>query len=544
MHNSRIVDNWQWVSLWVIVILSAIYSRPLIPIDETRYLSVAWEMWQNHNFLVPHINGQPYSHKPPLLFWLIHLSWFIFGVEEWSGRMVSPLIGLGSILMTIKLAAALWPSDRDAGRAVPFILLGTPIWCIYSSLTMFDMLLTFLTLLGLLSLLMASKNKSILPWGGLSLSIGLGILAKGPVVLLYILPPMFLFPVWCSYSKISFRVWFTCSLLSVFIGIGIALCWAIPAALAAGYEYQQAIFWHQTAGRMVKAFAHARPFYWYLLLSPILTLPWFFWFPTWRGWGKKPFDYSTIFCLCAVLPPIFALSLVSGKQIHYVLPVLPALALLIARAVTAVPEKSFYDRCPLLLIFIVLSLAFFILPQWNFDGGDAEMLKFIPKWISVVPIICGFVLVFIKSRSVLGNIKIVSNCMVMLVVLLQISIALPLHDIYDQTVIAREIRNMQDQKVVVAVFPKNMADQLQFAGRLTTPLVPIKSLHEIADWAYKNPMQACLIFTKSSKYAVLQGAGLARPYKDGWLLLRSAAGFYTDYEKWLKLNKLPVEEGT
>jgi 4-amino-4-deoxy-L-arabinose transferase-like glycosyltransferase len=540
MQNSKIVDNWQWVSLWVILILSTIYSRPLIPIDETRYLSVAWEMWQNNDFLVPHINGQPYSHKPPLMFWLIQLSWFIFGVEDWSGRVVSPLFGLGSVLLTIKLATTLWPLDKDVRRAVPFVLLGTSIWCIYSTLTMFEMLLTFLTLLGLLSLLGASKNKSILPWVGLSLSIGFGILTKGPVVLLYILPPMFFFPVWCPNSSISLRTWFKGSLLSLLAGIGIALCWAIPAALAAGYEYQQAIFLHQTVGRMVKAFTHARPFYWYLLLLPLITLPWFFWFPTWKGWRKKTFDSSKIFCLCAVLPPIFALSLVSGKQLHYVLPVLPSLALLIARAVSAIPEKSFYDRFPLLLIFIVLSLALFVLPQWNFNGREGEVFKYIPRWLFVVPILCGFILVFVKSHSVLGNIKIVSTSMVMLVVLLHISIASPLQDIYDQTVIGREIRKMQEQKMVVAVFPRDMSDQFQFAGRLTTPLVPIKSLHEIASWASKNPMQACLIFTKSNQYAVLQGAGVARPYKEGWLLLRSTTGFYTDYRKWVKLNSLPA----
>ena len=46
-----------------------------MPVDETRYLAVAWDMWREGNFLVPHLNGEPYSHKPPLLFWLIHLAY-------------------------------------------------------------------------------------------------------------------------------------------------------------------------------------------------------------------------------------------------------------------------------------------------------------------------------------------------------------------------------------------------------------------------------------------------------------------------------------
>ena len=45
----------------------ALYARPLTPIDETRYISVAWEMWLRGDPLVPFKNGAPYSHKPPLI---------------------------------------------------------------------------------------------------------------------------------------------------------------------------------------------------------------------------------------------------------------------------------------------------------------------------------------------------------------------------------------------------------------------------------------------------------------------------------------------
>jgi hypothetical protein len=55
--------------------IACIWLRPLWPVDETRYASVAWEMWLRGDFLVPYINGEPYSHKPPLLFWLIHAGW-------------------------------------------------------------------------------------------------------------------------------------------------------------------------------------------------------------------------------------------------------------------------------------------------------------------------------------------------------------------------------------------------------------------------------------------------------------------------------------
>jgi len=82
-----------WTGLWLVLMATALKFRPLLPVDETRYLAVAWEMWRDGNFIVPHLNGMTYSHKPPLLFWLMHLGWSIFGVNDWWPRLVAPLFG-------------------------------------------------------------------------------------------------------------------------------------------------------------------------------------------------------------------------------------------------------------------------------------------------------------------------------------------------------------------------------------------------------------------------------------------------------------------
>ncbi|HBT43825.1 MAG TPA: glycosyltransferase, partial [Rhodospirillaceae bacterium] len=47
--------------LWGLLIAVTLTARPLLPVDETRYLAVAWEMWQRGDFLVPYLNGEPYS---------------------------------------------------------------------------------------------------------------------------------------------------------------------------------------------------------------------------------------------------------------------------------------------------------------------------------------------------------------------------------------------------------------------------------------------------------------------------------------------------
>ena len=91
----------------LLVTLIGIYFRPIIIIDETRYVSVAWEMWDKGSFLVPLINGEPYHHKPPLLFWLFHLDWLIFGVNDFSIRLIPMLFGLGTLAVIYKLYLAL-----------------------------------------------------------------------------------------------------------------------------------------------------------------------------------------------------------------------------------------------------------------------------------------------------------------------------------------------------------------------------------------------------------------------------------------------------
>ena len=80
--------------------LLMLVSRPLLPVDETRYLSVAWEMWLRGDFIVPHKNFAVYVDKPPMLFWLMQAGWAVFGVNEWWPRLIPTLAALASLLLT------------------------------------------------------------------------------------------------------------------------------------------------------------------------------------------------------------------------------------------------------------------------------------------------------------------------------------------------------------------------------------------------------------------------------------------------------------
>ncbi|NBQ85559.1 MAG: hypothetical protein EBU03_05510, partial [Methylophilaceae bacterium] len=141
--------------LWLVLVVVSLLSRSYLPIDETRYVTVAWNMYLNHDYLVPYLNGETYSHKPPLLFWLMNLGWQVLGVNDWWPRLVPSFFALGAVLITQKIAMRLWPTQEQTSHIAALILLGSGMWAVFTTATMFDMLVAFFTVLGAWGLLLA-----------------------------------------------------------------------------------------------------------------------------------------------------------------------------------------------------------------------------------------------------------------------------------------------------------------------------------------------------------------------------------------------------
>jgi 4-amino-4-deoxy-L-arabinose transferase-like glycosyltransferase len=338
--------SWGWVILWSILVAVVLAVRPLLPIDETRYLSVAWEMWRRNDWLVPYLNGSPYTDKPPLLFWGMLLGWRAFGVNQWWPRLLPPLFGLISVLLLMKLARRLSPETSDAAeRTLPF--LSGALWVTYSTVVLFDTLLTACVLLALIGVVDASRGRATRGWSACAAGIGLGLLAKGPVVLVHVLPVVLLAPWWTadpqdSKRAANWRRWYLGAIAAVALGAALALAWALAAAGSQGSAYRNAILWEQTAGRITHAFAHQRPWWWYLPLLPVILLPWILWRPWWRALARvcrRPIDVPARFALAWVVPGFFILSLISGKQVHYLIPLLPGVALLAGVASSRIEAK-------------------------------------------------------------------------------------------------------------------------------------------------------------------------------------------------------------
>lgn len=532
--GSLLADNWQWLVLWVGCVLSALYARPPIPVDETRYLSVAWEMWQSNQFLVPHLNGVPYSQKPPLLFWAIHFFWWLFGVGEWQARLVPPLFGLVSVALTVRLARMLWPKDRDVAVISPFVLLGLSVWTIFSSLTMFDTLLTSCCLIVLWALLVAERNWTVKPWLAVGLFLGLGMLAKGPVALLYVVPPMLLAPWWSERRGGFWRWWYGWGLASLALALVIALSWAIPAAIQGGTQYGQDILFSQTSGRIVRSFAHRQPFYWYLLILPLLFFPWILWRPVWRGRAGFFHDPANRFCLAVIVPSLLLLSCISGKQLHYVMPLLPLFALSLARMATRAPQVETIEQRPVAVPLILVGIALLVVMQSPL-GREGGWLAFLPDWLGLIPLLCAVPVLLIRAPFLVRSAKMVATSYLLFSICVHLALTDPLHEKFQPEGIGESLHAIQQDSRRIAVFPGKLSTQLQFAGQLIAPLSAEKTWDDLAAWADANPDGFCLFYTTNPRRQQVMGSVLSRQYKNGWLVLCSARDFAAGYRDWLSM---------
>src|SRR6476469_9277391 len=95
-------------SLLILIVLPALLLYPtlsffLLEPDEGRYAQVPREMLARGDWVVPHLQGQPYLDKPPLLYWLVMLSYKLFCVAEAPARLIPALAVHGTILIVYLL---------------------------------------------------------------------------------------------------------------------------------------------------------------------------------------------------------------------------------------------------------------------------------------------------------------------------------------------------------------------------------------------------------------------------------------------------------
>lgn len=527
---------WPWLPLWALVTLLAIFSHGPMPLYSTRTLAVAWEMWNQGHWLVPHINGQPYSEKAPLLFWLIQAGWFVFGVNDIWPRVLEVLIGGAQLVLISLLARRLFPSRPWMAKATPWMLLAFAYAFLFGLQIMYDVLLATWTLAALLCLT-PKAHRAEPRWLLFGLCIGLGLLTKGPVMLLHVIFPWLLGPLWNDWARQHRARWYGRGVLALLLGGAMLLAWALPAGFSGGETYRQRLFFTQTAGRVVDKFSagkdlqnHAEPVWFYLLWLPLLLFPFSGWPRIWVAIAglRRPLEPGLRFALCWLIPGFIVFSLISGKQLYYPLPELGGIALLMAGAVAVLRERrqalagnDWLGTWPLGVGGIVFAILLFALPllvAGNYLHGDWPVAAApYSRYFSVVFLLTGGLLL-LRGRGELRRLAVAG---LIGVLALNTLFTLTLWTRWDLRPTAHMLGAAERANHPIA-YLGNYEGQFHFEGRLTRPIAELFGDQAVQDFARAHPDGVIVTHPEKLDADALRYALLVQPFRSSWLVVWQA----------------------
>lgn len=324
------------VSLAAVLFILNLGGYDLWPPDEPRFAQVAREMLQSGDYLVPRINGQPYTEKPPMLFWMASaLSMPLGDVTEFTARLPLAIGGIITVIATYLLARSMF-DPRIAFWAGLILITSHRVWW-QARFGQIDMLLTAFVTLAILCLWQWHRFRSHRWLAGFYVAMAAAALTKGP--------PGLVFPVFLAIA-FYWRQKENRKQLHLILGLAfvllVAAAWMVPARMAitvesgvsAGDGIASNMF-RQTIGRFFLGISHAQWPWFYLTQLPTELVPWSLFLPwtVYWVWTRRKASSEMRFLLCWILPAFVFFSICIGKRTVYLLPLYPAFAILIAQSV-------------------------------------------------------------------------------------------------------------------------------------------------------------------------------------------------------------------
>ncbi|HXP41569.1 MAG TPA: glycosyltransferase family 39 protein [Candidatus Acidoferrales bacterium] len=311
----------------------------LIGADEPRYAQVAREMLQRHDWITPVLGGRPWLEKPPLYYWQAIVAYRILGVSDWAARLPSAIDATFLVLAVYFFLRRFQPGFELDGALMAASSGGIMGFARAASM---DMALAAAFTMALLSWWTwhdTGKRMYLASFYGL---LALGTLAKGPVA------PFLAFLVIASYAAAvrELRLLLkTFWLPGIILFCVVALPWYF-AVQARNPEFFREFIVEHNLGRFSKnLYHHTEPFWFYLPVTALALLPWTVFaiagfarsLRKWRasrtanGASQGDPEYRLrIFSTCWLVVPVIFFSISQSKLAGYILPAIPAGALLLA----------------------------------------------------------------------------------------------------------------------------------------------------------------------------------------------------------------------
>ena len=386
----------------------------LVGPDEPRYAQISKEMFISKDFITPKLFGQPWFEKPILHYWSTAVAYWVFGVNEFSARLVSAVTALLGVFCVYFIG-------RHRGRPreglVAALVLSTSI--LYFSLARaatIDMLFSSVLTLAWTSLFFilfnqsetknkkSEKQNNPLLIFSLYFSLGLAVLAKGPVGL--VLPFISL----VLYLRLGKRVnlfWTFKPLMGLVYVLATVMPWYVLCFYSNGWVFvEEFLIQHNFERFFTDRYEHTQPFWFFLAVVLIGFFPWSLQLipagkkllvNTFRRVGQEP--YQNLYLWSWFLTPVIFFSFSQSKLPGYILPAMPAAALLIANVVedwldcrgtsnvkVKLRDVFFYQGLVIIAVGVILG--------WGGVNLNVPLMDFIPE-IAGVLLVTGFMAILL-----------------------------------------------------------------------------------------------------------------------------------------------------
>jgi 4-amino-4-deoxy-L-arabinose transferase-like glycosyltransferase len=363
-------------AFWLVLIIATLYfcyfhnlgAIGLVGPDEPRYAWIAREMHESGDWVTPHLYGQPWFEKPVLLYWGAALSFKLFGVSEAAARFPC---ALAALLATLAMAWLAWRIYGPWTARWLLLLLPTTVGMIgFSHAAATDMpfagALTIALVFAAVILGLTRNRQSPLfqrtPWLALILFgffLGLAMLAKGPAAIVLSGGGVLLWAAFTKRWRDAFRCLHPVAIASFCLT---ALPWYILCSRRNPDFFRIFIIEHNFKRYLTPEFQHIQPFWFYVPVLLIAFAPWtlaLLWFAlhgALRAWPQRRPSDTTLLALCWIIFCLVFFSISKSKLPGYILPAVPPIGLLLARAyVRHVPQEGWTFRL-LLLTGVILNI--------------------------------------------------------------------------------------------------------------------------------------------------------------------------------------------
>lgn len=317
---------------------------------------IARNMLQSGDWVTAHLDGVAYLEKPPLIYWMMAVSYRIFGVHDWAARL--PLALSIILLCWTTYRFGKWAFGEDAGFYAGLAMSTCVGLFLFTRILIPDAMLTLSITTGIwawLRLLEPDEEpKSKWVWL-LGASLGIGLLLKGLIAIVFPILAAVIYMI-CTGQALSWPAWKKLNLpLAIGIALVIALPWHVLATLRnppyfrfsmhSGPGEYRGFFWFYFFNEHILRFLNLRyprdyntvprPLFW--LLNLVWLFPWSAYLPaavklSYNKESRASRVRLMALCWIGVVMVFFTFS---TTQEYYSMPIYPALALLIGSAIAA-----------------------------------------------------------------------------------------------------------------------------------------------------------------------------------------------------------------